>query len=63
MNRRTLNSLILTTGSLIATLVLVDLRLEGVVAWPWWWILAPLWLPLAVLGLAFAGLAMRDRLG
>jgi hypothetical protein len=63
MNRRTLKSLMYTGVEVIATLVLVDLRLAGVITWPWWWVIAPLWLPVAIIGLAFAGLAARDRLG
>lgn len=29
----------------------VTLKLTGVIAWSWWWVTAPLWLPLA----AFVG--------
>lgn len=31
------------------TVLFVALKLCGVVAWPWWAVLAPLWVPLAVL--------------
>ena len=38
------------------------LKLCGVIAWSWWWVTAPLWVPIALLlaigGLIFAGLAL-----
>jgi hypothetical protein len=52
---------LLTTGNLLATIVLVDLRLAGVIDWAWWWIVAPLWLPVVVSCLAFAVLAAVER--
>lgn len=34
-------------------LVFIALKLTGVIGWSWWWVLSPLWLPVAViLGLA-----------
>ncbi len=62
MNRRTFTSLLLTTGNLLATIVLIDLRLSGVIDWAWWWIVAPLWLPVVIISLAFAVLAAVERL-
>lgn len=38
----------------IATVVFVTLKLRAVVAWPWWFVLFPLWFPLA-LALAIIG--------
>ncbi len=61
MNRRTVTSLLLTTGNLVATIVLLDLRLAGVIDWAWWWIVAPLWLPVVVSVLVFALLAAVER--
>jgi len=26
----------------------VGLKLGGVIAWSWWWVLSPLWIPVAV---------------
>ena len=35
--------------------VFLMLKLTGVIAWSWWWITAPLWVPLAiVLGIILA---------
>lgn len=33
--------------SLLA-IVFITLKLTGYIAWSWWWVLAPLWAPLAV---------------
>jgi len=30
-------------------LLFVGLKLGGVIAWSWWWVLAPFWVPLALL--------------
>lgn len=34
----------------LLTIVFIVLKLTGVVAWSWWWVLAPLWIPLALVG-------------
>ena len=34
------------------TVLFVGLKLTGFIAWSWWWVLSPLWIPLAVLGFA-----------
>jgi hypothetical protein len=41
------------TGLLAVSLIV--LKLGGVLAWSWWWVLAPLWIPwaLAILVVAF----------
>ncbi len=33
----------------LLTIVLIVLQLCGVINWSWWWVLAPLWLPIATL--------------
>mgnify|MGYP007028932386 FL=1 len=43
-------------GGLLAA-IFITLKLTGVIAWSWWWVLAPLWLPFAVF-LVFAVVAM-----
>lgn len=30
------------------TIVFIVLRLTNVIDWDWWWVLAPLWVPLAI---------------
>jgi hypothetical protein len=57
MNSRTLIVLVLVTGYWVAALCLVELRLHGTVTWSWLWVLSPLWLPLAIIGLVVVGLA------
>lgn len=32
----------------LLTIVFITLKLTGYIAWSWWWVLAPLWMPLAV---------------
>jgi fatty acid desaturase len=29
----------------LLTIVFITLRLTGFIAWSWWWVLAPLWMP------------------
>lgn len=33
----------------LLTIVFVTLKLTSVIAWSWWWVLAPMWLPITVL--------------
>jgi hypothetical protein len=35
-------------------LVFLTLKLTGYIAWSWWWVTAPLWVPSAFVLLAFA---------
>lgn len=32
----------------LLTIVFVVLKLVGVIDWSWWWVLAPVWIPLEV---------------
>ena len=34
-------------------IVFLVLKLTGVIAWSWWWVAAPLWIPIAVLAALF----------
>lgn len=36
----------------LLTIVFLVLKLTGVIAWSWWWIFAPIWIPVSV-GLIF----------
>lgn len=43
------NTITIGTGFTgLLTLAFVVLKLCGVIAWSWWWVLAPLWIPLAL---------------
>lgn len=33
------------------TILFIGLRLGGLIDWSWWWVLSPLWIPLAVVAL------------
>lgn len=33
----------------LLTVLFVGLKLTDVIDWSWWWVLAPLWLPAAIL--------------
>ncbi len=61
MNRRTKIHMALTSVCWAATAVLIVLHASGAIGWPWWWITAPLWGPVAASSLAFAGLALFER--
>ena len=32
----------------LLAIVFITLKLTGVIAWSWWWVLSPLWIPLAL---------------
>lgn len=34
--------------SSLLTLVFIVLKLIGVINWSWWWVLAPLWIPVGI---------------
>lgn len=42
----------------LLAIVFITLKLTGYIAWSWWWVLAPVWMPATfVLGLlAFCGI-------
>jgi hypothetical protein len=40
----------------LLTVLFIGLKLGGVIAWSWWWVLAPLWLPISIfLGILLVG--------
>ena len=38
----------------LLAIVFITLKLTGQITWSWWWVLAPLWMPLPVLLVIFA---------
>jgi hypothetical protein len=32
----------------ILTLIFITLKLTGYIAWSWWWVLSPIWIPIAL---------------
>jgi hypothetical protein len=49
-------------GYLLATYMLLLLRLTGVIGWPWLWTLMPLGILLAVVAVKIVGLAIAEYL-
>jgi fatty acid desaturase len=49
----------------LLAIVFITLKLTGYIAWSWWWVLAPLWIPFAVvfgvLFLVFIGALVVNR--
>jgi hypothetical protein len=33
----------------LLTVLFVGLKLTNYIAWSWWWVLAPLWLPISII--------------
>ena len=38
----------------ILTLIFITLKLTGYIAWSWWWVLSPIWIPLGIVAVIFA---------
>lgn len=51
MSDSTTNSGIGFTGLL--AILFIGLKLGNVIDWSWWWVLSPLWIPVALLGTVF----------
>jgi hypothetical protein len=32
----------------VLTLIFITLKLIGIINWSWWWVLSPLWIPVAI---------------
>ena len=35
----------------LLTIAFIVLKLCNIIAWSWWWVLAPLWIPVAIVSL------------
>lgn len=55
MSDKTKISVQLGSFPTLLTIAFIVLKLCNVIAWSWWWVLAPLWIPVAIvaLGLLF----------
>lgn len=42
-------------------IVFIVLKLVGVISWSWWWVLAPFWIPLAIVVVCLVIFAIFDR--
>lgn len=49
----------------LLTILFIGLKLGGVIAWSWWWVLSPLWisagLTLAIVAVVLLWVAVFDR--
>lgn len=54
------NTAVNAFGLQMLTIAFIVLKLVGVITWSWWWVLSPLWIPLAVgLGILLIYIAIR----
>jgi hypothetical protein len=37
----------------VLTLIFIALKLTNVIAWSWWWVLSPMWIPVSVFIICF----------
>lgn len=37
----------------LLAIVFITLKLTGYISWSWWWVLAPLWIPLLLIPIIF----------
>jgi membrane protein implicated in regulation of membrane protease activity len=43
-------------------LLFIGLKLANVIDWSWWWVMAPLWMPLSVAALALVAVLLARAL-
>jgi len=36
------------TFGILLTIAFIGLKLIGAISWSWWWVLAPIWLPVVI---------------
>lgn len=53
-------------GGLLA-IVFIVLKLTNIISWPWLWVLAPIWIPVAIVLVGLGGqllyLVIKDKIG
>lgn len=42
----------------ILCLIFITLKLTGYIAWSWWWVLAPIWIPIPIILVVFVIVGM-----
>lgn len=48
----------------LLTILFIGLKLTGHIAWSWWWVLSPVWIPVAILLVIILILALLgEKLG
>ena len=46
----------------LLAIVFIILKLTGFISWSWWWVLAPLWMPIAFVVLVWIAVVLVGRL-
>lgn len=46
----------------LLAIVFITLKLTGFISWSWWWVLAPLWMPIAFVVLVWIAVVLVGRL-
>jgi Flp pilus assembly protein TadB len=49
--------------TLLVTAVFITLKITGIIAWSWLWVLAPLWIPIALLIVVFLFILILGLIG
>ena len=44
----------------VLAVVFVVLKLIGVIDWSWWWVLAPVWIPVIIVVIAYIVISIID---
>lgn len=44
----------------VLAVVFIDLKLIGVIDWSWWWVLAPVWIPVIIVVIAYIVISIVD---
>lgn len=42
----------------ILCLIFITLKLTGYITWSWWWVLAPIWIPISIILVVFVIVGM-----
>jgi uncharacterized protein (DUF983 family) len=37
-----------SSGLTLLLVLFIGLKLAGIIAWSWWWVMAPMWIPLVI---------------
>ena len=38
----------------LLTVMFIVLKLTNLIAWSWWWVFSPIWIPVAIVGVLFS---------
>ena len=44
----------------LCAVVFIVLKLIGVIDWSWWWVLAPVWIPVIIVVIAYIVISIVD---